>query len=142
MNENELYLAYVNPIGENNIEWYEYDIYFTKTPDIVWGYGWDCEFAAQGDIEPPDKQTYSLVKRIKTNIPLQCAQNNNSYGMRYAVEDIISLAFEDISEYDEYPENRIVLHFGEDYKSVETKFAVRHQFFVEDILGKKEEPVN
>jgi hypothetical protein len=50
MNENELYLAYVNPIGENNIEWYEYDIYFTKTPDIVWGYGWDCEFAAQGDI--------------------------------------------------------------------------------------------
>ena len=110
MNENELYLAYVNPIGENNIEWYEYDIYFTKTPDIVWGYGWDCEFAAQGDIEPPDKQTYSLVKRIKTNIPLQCAQNNNSYGMRYAVEDIISLAFEDISEYDEYPENRIVLH--------------------------------
>jgi hypothetical protein len=62
--------------------------------------------------------------------------------MRYAVEDIISLAFEDISEYDEYPENRIVLHFGEDYKSVETKFAVRHQFFAEDILGKKEESVN
>ena len=142
MNENELYLAYVNPIGDNSIEWYEYDIYFTKTPDIVWGYGWDCEFAAQGDIEPPDKQTYSLVKRIKTNIPLQCAQNNNSYGMRYAVEDIISLAFEDISEYDEYPENRIVLHFGEDYKSVETKFAVRHQFFAEDILGKKEESAN
>ncbi len=140
MNEDELFLVYVNPIGENSIEWYEYDVYFSKTPDIVWGYGWDCEFAAQGDIEPPDKQTYCLVKRLKTNIPLQCAQNNNSYGMRYAVEDIISLAFEDISEYDEYPDDRIVLHFGETYRSVENKFALRHQLFSDDMNINNEEP--
>jgi hypothetical protein len=130
MEQDEFFLVYVNPIGKENGDIYLYDFYFSKNPDIVWGYGWDCEFAAQEEIEPPDKQTYDEVKRLKTAIPLQCIQNNNSYSMRYAIENIISLAFEDISEYEEYPEDRIVLHFGEEYKSVEAKLALRHQLFV------------
>lgn len=127
--DKDVKLVYVSPIGKDVSDWYEYDFYFSKNPDIVWGYGWDCEFAAQEEIGPPDKSTYNSILRLKTIIPFQCAQNNNSYGMRYAVEDIISLAFEDISEYDEYPDDRVVLHFGEDYKSVETKLALRHQLF-------------
>ena len=131
MKEGNAYLVYVNPIGINSVGWYEYDFYFSETPNIVWGYGWDCDFAAQEEIQPPDKQTYSFIKRLKTIIPFQCIQNNNSYGMRYAIDDIISLCFEDISEYDEYPDNRVVLHFGEKYESVENKLALRHQLFSE-----------
>ena len=55
MKEDNAYLVYVNPIGINSVGWYEYDFYFSETPNIVWGYGWDCDFAAQEEIQPPDK---------------------------------------------------------------------------------------
>ena len=48
------------------------------------------------------------------------------------VDGIIACAWEDISEYEEYPEPyRLVFNFGEKYDSVESKLAQRHQFFSE-----------
>ena len=50
--------------------------------------------------------------------------------MQHVVNGIVAVAFEDISDYDEYPEPfRIVFKYGEDYDSVEEKLASRHQFF-------------
>jgi hypothetical protein len=128
----QLYLVYIKPIGVDSNEWYEYDFYYSSTPDIVWGYDWDCEYAAQGDVQPPDRQTYDVVKRLKTIIPLACAQDNNSFGMRYAVEGIIALAFEDSSDYDDYPDDRIVLLFGEKIGKVEDKLGLRQVYFADD----------
>lgn len=123
---------YVSPIGDDSFGWYVYDFYFAYNTNKVWGYGWDCEFANQGEIEPPDRATYDTVERLKTNIPFSCIQNNPCYSMIYGINDIVSICFEDISEYDEYPDpQRIIFHFGETYSSVETKLASRHQMFAE-----------
>ena len=30
-----LYLVYIEPIGKNLLDWYEYEFIFSETPDIV-----------------------------------------------------------------------------------------------------------
>lgn len=131
MDEN-LYLVYVERIGKNLMDWYEYEFIFSETPDIVWGQNWEqmCPCVC-GDLRP-DKSTYSIVKRLKTQIPLKCAQENSCFSMQDCIDGVIALSWEDISEYEEYPETgRIIFKFGEKYFDVENKLALRHQLFIE-----------
>jgi hypothetical protein len=123
-------LVFVRDVGVNN-GIYEYDFYFSKNPDEFWGLGFDCQFANQ-DETLPDEKTYDNVLRLKTTIPFFCMQHNRCFSMQHVVNGIVAVAFEDISDYDEYPEPfRIVFKYGEDYDSVEEKLASRHQFFDE-----------
>lgn len=128
----EFFLVYVEPIGKNLMDYYEYEFIFSETPDIVWGQSWEqmCPSVC-GDLRP-DRSTYSLVKRLKTNIPLKSAQQNSCFSMQDAIDGVIALSWEDISDYDEYPENgRLIFYFGETYMDVENKLASRHQMFNE-----------
>ena len=78
MNE-DLFLVYIEKIGKNLMDWYEYEFIFSENPDIVWGQNWEqmCPCVC-GDLRP-DKSTYSVVKRLKTQIPLKCAQENSCF---------------------------------------------------------------
>lgn len=129
-NNENLSLVYVRPLGKNISEQYEYEFFFSETPEIVWGQDWNVACpSACGDIAPDDS-TYSVIKRLKTIIPFFCAQQNSCYSMQDCIDGIIAIAFEDISTYDEFPEPyRIVFDFGEEYKSVENKLASRSQMF-------------
>jgi hypothetical protein len=50
--------------------------------------------------------------------------------MSHVVDGILSVAFEDITDYEEYPEPyRLVFKYGETIYSVEEKLSGRHQFF-------------
>ena len=123
-----LHLVFVDLVGKDE-EVYNYDFYFSKNPDTFWGIGFDCEFANQ-DIPEPDPKTYDEVKRVRTLIPFFLAQKNRCFSMKHVVDGVISVAFEDISDYDEYPEPyRIVLHFGDTLESVEEKLSGRQVFF-------------
>ena len=35
MSNENLYLVYIEPIGKNLLDWYEYEFIFSETPDIV-----------------------------------------------------------------------------------------------------------
>ena len=48
-------------------------------------------------------------------------QKSDTFAVWDAVDGIIALAWEDISDYDEYPDSRLYFKFGEDIKSVEDK---------------------
>ena len=51
--------------------------------------------------------------------------------MQDCVDGIVALAWEDMSNYEEYPEPiRLVFKYGENIESVEDKLAQRSQFFV------------
>lgn len=130
--EEELYLVFVRDICVNE-GIYEYDFYFAKDPDNFWGVGFDSEFANQ-DEAIPDEKTYDKVMRLRANIPFFCSQHNRCFSMQHIVDGIVSVAFEDIIDYDEYPEPyRIVFSYGETLKSIEDKLASRHTFFTEEI---------
>lgn len=127
----KLRLVFVDKVGEIDGT-YEYDFYFAINPDNFWGYGFDCEYANQ-DEAIPDVRTCDKIYRLRSTIPFFTIQENRCFSIQHAVDNIVSVAFEDISDYDEYPEPyRIVFMFGEYYDSVEGKLASRSQFFNEE----------
>ena len=127
-----LYLVYIEPIGKNLLDWYEYEFIFSETPDIVWGNDWDCKLPLYCTNLRPEESTYSLTKRLKTNIPLKVIQENSCFSIEMATYNIVALGWEDITNYESYPEDgRLIFNFGESYISIENKLSKRHQLFIE-----------
>ena len=121
MNSKDLVLVFVNEVCRNTDQTYEYDLFFSDTPDIVWGVDWECN--TPGLISPeeivPEPSTYSKVVRIKTTYPLRTVQETNCYSMEYAIARIIALSWIDIENMEEYPEKgRMVLYFGDTFEHV------------------------
>lgn len=124
------YLIYINPIGKNSNDLYEYEFFFSETPDIVWGEDWDNPCPAACENTLPDPETYSEIKILKTNIPLSCIQNNVCFSLSNCIDGIICLGYEDISDYTEYPEPiRLVFKFAENYDSIIEKLELREIMF-------------
>ena len=107
-------LVFIKPICKNSDGTFEYDFFFSETPDYVWGPDWDVNCpASNGDITP-DTTTYSTVKRVKTNLPFKTFQETTCYSMEYTTYNIMALAWIDIENLDVYPENgRLIMYFGE-----------------------------
>jgi hypothetical protein len=111
--ENEV-LAFVKSISKNTDGTFEYDFFFSTTPEFVWGPDWDINSpVSNGDITP-DSTTYNEIKRVVTNLPLKTLAETSCYSMEYATYGIMALAWIDIENLDEYPENgRLTMYFGE-----------------------------
>ena len=105
-----LYLIYVKPLGLNSSYLYEYEFFFSETPDTVWGENWNVACpSACGDLTP-EESTYSVIKRVKDLNPILCVQQNSCFSMQDCIDGIIALCwFEDFSA---------VFNFGESYKDV------------------------
>ena len=136
-NNNELYLVFIERINDvpNSKGFYEYDFFFSETPEIVWGLDWNQQCPSACNIENirPDSSTYNEVKKIYLIYPLMCIQNNSCLSCQDMVDGIIACAWEDVSEYDEYPEPfRFVFKFGQKKEEIEDLLAQRSQFFVGD----------
>ena len=122
MNSDKLVLVFVKPICKNTDQTYEYDLFFSDTPDIVWGVDWECNTPGliTSDEITPDSSTYSKVIRIKLPFPLKTAQETYCYSMEYAIARIIALSWIDIENMEEYPEKgRMVLYFGDTFEHVQ-----------------------
>ena len=114
-------LVYVRPANKYTDGTYEYDFFFSETPDIVWGNDWDIDNPVScGDIAP-DKITYSDIKRVKTYLPFKTIEETSCYSMEYAINGIVALAWIDIENLEEYPQNgRCVFHFGDNIDKVKS----------------------
>lgn len=117
-----LYLVYVKPVTANEEEKkYEYDLFFSETPDIVYGADWDDDNPATAKSEDltPDKTTYSKIERVVTDLPLKTIQETSCYSMEYAINGSVALSWINIENLEEYPEKgRLVFHFGDTYEKV------------------------
>ena len=123
-------LVFVKPICKNTDGTFEYDFFFSKTPEYVWGPDWDVNSpASNGDITP-DATTYTKVRRIKTTLPLKTVEETSCYSMEYATYRILALSWIDIENLDEYPENgRLTMYFGMKEIEVEELLAKNNWFF-------------
>lgn len=117
-------LVYIKPICKNTNKTYEYDFFFSSTPEYVWGPDWDIDNpASNGDITP-DSTTYSKIRRVKTNLPLKTVEETSCYSMEYATYGILALAWIDIENLDIYPENgRLTMYFGEKEEDIIEKLS-------------------
>ena len=122
MSSNDEVLIFVKPICKNTDQTYEYDLFFSNTPDIVWGVDWEVNTPGlvSTDEITPDSTTYNKVVRIKIPFPLKTVQETYCYSMEYAIARIIALSWIDIENMKEYPEKgRMVLYFGDTFEHVQ-----------------------
>lgn len=103
--------------GMNN-----YECLFTDKIDEFWGENFEYMPCCLCNGLIPYENSYSIVKTIKTKIKLNLIQDSCCFSYQDAIDNIVAIGYEDISEYDEYPENgRLILFFGETYDKFEEK---------------------
>ena len=118
-------LVYVKPVCINNDGTYEYDFFFSNTPEYTWGPDWDIDTpSVNGDLTP-DSTTYNKIRRVKTTLPLKTAEETSCFSMEYTTYGILALSWIDIENLEKYPEHgRLTLHFGETESTIEEKLAM------------------
>lgn len=117
--ENE-YLCFVTYIGKDIDDKFMYEFIFSDDSESFW--------VENGEYKPcclcrdlnPEEDSYNLTKTIKTNLKLDLIQDSCCYSFSDCQDGIIALCYENIDDYEEYPENgRLVLMYGEPYDEVE-----------------------
>lgn len=118
--DNQLFLIYVNQLGEDWKGDMIYEFIFSDTTENVDGTDWDV-YPASGQPEPPRTEVVVKVGKLESKFKMALVQNSDTFAVWDAVDKVIALAWEDISEYEEYPEKRISFHFGDNIEDVENK---------------------
>lgn len=113
-------LVYINQMGSNwkGLNVYEF-LFSTETTNID-GDDWDA-YPASGQPSPPNADVIARVGVLTSEFKLTLVQNSDTFAVWDAVDGVIALGWEDISDYDTYPETRTHFMFGEEMKSVDDK---------------------
>ena len=130
--ENELinevenvFLCFIKLIGKESDGYYRYEFIFTDNVDEVWGNDFNVKPACLvNGLMVEDEYIYE-VHTVKTKIKLDLAQDNCCFSMSDILDGICALGWENVDEYDEYPEDRgrLFFKFGETLETVEEKLA-------------------
>lgn len=116
--ENNLKLIYIHNLGLNSENKFQYNFYFIDEELSLCNDNWKEDIAGLfNDKYIPDEncKIYTLI----TNIPLALITDNLCLGMKHAIDGIIALAWEDISDYEEYPEEgRLFFYYGDSFEKV------------------------
>lgn len=124
-------VVYVLYVGKDTDNLNIYHFLLTTNSEEVFSEGWgekpSCNIN-NGFLMISDNM-YEYVKELKTSIILDLAQDNSCFSMQDCRDNIIALAYENIDNYEEYPdEGRIVIHFGDSIDEVERILAKRNLF--------------
>jgi hypothetical protein len=114
-------LIYVNKVGNDWTGKHIYEFLFSTEIKDVDGDDWDA-YPASGRPSPPAEGFVKRVGRLTTeDLKLNLIQESTEFAVWDAVDGVIALAWEDMEGYNEYPEERLAFHFGDDIQSVEDK---------------------
>ena len=114
-------LVYVKPICKNTNGTYEYDFFFFFSTEKVWSLDSYIDRLSSNGYLTPEESIYFVLKRVITTLPLKTLEETSCYSMEYATYGILALAWIDIENLEEYPENgRMTLKFGFSKDKVES----------------------
>jgi len=115
-------LVYINEIGADWTGKNIYEFLFSEHDSIedVQGDDWDA-YPAAGMPDAPSSNFVHKVGRLTTELKFDLIQKSDTFSVFDAVDGVISLAWENLLDYDEYPDKRLYFKFGEDIGSVEDK---------------------
>jgi hypothetical protein len=132
MEETQEYLCFIKFIGTDVDGLNIYEFLFTNTIDSFWGENFEVFPSCLCNELIPNESEYNLVKQIKTELKFNLAQESCCTSYQDAIDGIIAICWEDISEYEYYPDNgRLVLHFGITYGDCEEKLNAKEIHFEE-----------
>lgn len=123
--DDSLKVIYITHVGVDSDGLNVYHFLISGNPDEVWKEGWEEIPACNINELQPDDSMYEYVKELKTDIKLDLAQDQCCFSMSDVKERICALAWENILDYEEYPDDRIVIHYGEPVDMVEESLKLR-----------------
>lgn len=130
---NNEYLCWINLIGEDIDGIFTYEFLFTSDPDTFWNDDFEVKPIGLCSNIEINEETYDLKRIVKTEIKLDLIQNNCCFSMQDCMDLIVAIAWENIDEYNEYPENgRLILNYADNYHKVEAKLAEKNILFEEN----------
>lgn len=121
--EKEMYLIYINRIGTTFKGENIFEFLFSDSIDWEWDESWyESSVITETRDLAPDETIIKLVGTLKTDdLDLELVQEDGVRDIYNAVEGIIALGWEKLSEDREIPEVRRVFKFGETKESVDEK---------------------
>lgn len=126
----DLSLIYIHYVGTNSEGLNIYHFLLSDNPDEAAAEGW-YEVPACNEpreLMKPDDTLYTAIKEWKTKIRLDLAQDNCCFSFQDAKDHILSLGFENISDYEEYPEPiRLIFYYGESINEIDSDLATRNE---------------
>lgn len=124
--QNNLKVIYINYLGKDYDNKNIYQFLLSEDESEVWGEDWNEKPAANCRFLTPSEDMYEYVKELKTDIVLDLAQDNSCVSMQDVRDHVMCLAYENLDNAEEYPENgRIVIHFGDYLNDVEEMLGKR-----------------
>jgi hypothetical protein len=126
------YLCFVRLIGEEADNFYRYEFVFTSDVDNVFGDNFDQKPACLcNDLMVSEEYVYE-IHIVKMKIKLDLLQDNCCFSMSDGYDGIVSIAWENMDGYEEYPQDgRLFFRFGETYNEVENKLAMKNILFLD-----------
>lgn len=124
---NLLSVVFVKYLGSDIDGTRIYHFYLSSNPDDVFSEGWGEVPACNvpRTLIDLDTEMYEYTVELKTDIKLDLAQDCCCFSMQDSRDHIVALAFENLDTAEEYPEPRIIIHFGDYIDDVEKMFAKR-----------------
>ena len=86
---------------------------------------------------PPSSDFISKVGRLTTDLNLFLIQKHDSFSVFDAVDGVVALAWENLLDYEEYPEKRLFFKFNEDITSIEDKLYEKDLILDYNVYVKK-----
>lgn len=124
------YLCFINFIGEDLDNVFTYEFLFTDKIDTFWGENFEYFPSCLCNELIPDKDSYDVVKVVKTKIKLDLIQKSCCFSMQDAIDGIVAIGYENISDYEEYPDDgRLIFFYGDSYLDTEFKLANKNILF-------------
>jgi hypothetical protein len=137
----ELKIVFINKKGLNHDGNYEYELMYSRSPEMVWGEDFAEQVPSTCDIEDllPLKDTYDLVRTGISPFNIKLAQENSCFSMQDCVDGIIALAW----IYDEDNNRYYALPYGSsiedaDYFMEELKMEYVNEEVIEHEENKEE----
>lgn len=125
--EEDVRLGFIRLIGEESDGYYRYEFIFTNNIDEFWGDDFEQKPCCLVNNLTPKDEYITEIHTVKMKIKLDLIQNNCCFGFQDCTDGIIALAWENVDEYDEYPDDgRIFFRFGETLNEVDNKLAMKN----------------
>ena len=125
--EEDVRLGFIRLIGEESDGYYRYEFIFTNHIDEFWGDDFEQKPCCLVNNLTPKDEYITEIHTVKMKIKLDLIQNNCCFGFQDCTDGIIALAWENVDEYDEYPDDgRIFFRFGETLDEVDNKLAMKN----------------
>jgi len=111
-------LIYINKVGDDWQGSSIYEFLFTDKLDGVDGDGWDS-YPASGNPSPPNAECVKKVGRLSTTLSFDLVQYSDTFAVWDSVDGVVALGWENISDYEEYPDKRLYFSYGDDIKLID-----------------------